>query len=330
MRQIRIRTTAALTSAMTLALALTLTSAGATAQTYPDRPIKIINPFGAGGISDVFMRPMIQKMSEWMGQQIVIENRPGASGAIGAAAVAQSPADGYTLLSISNAHTVNETLNPNRPYVLLRDFAPITELFRLANVLVVHPSVPARSVKELIALAKSQPGRLTYASSGSGSPFHLAGVLFNQKAGTDIVHVPYKVSGQARTDVIAGQVSMMFDTVVTMRPFVQSGKAVALATSSDTRPSAMPDLPTLAEAGLPGAESVAWAGLVAPAATPAPIVARLHGEIVRYMNLPETRALHAQQGMDAVGSTPEAFREMLRSDIDKWGVVVKAAGIKYE
>jgi tripartite-type tricarboxylate transporter receptor subunit TctC len=313
-------------------VALTIMTAavafGVQANDYPERTIKIVNAFGAGGISDIFLRPMIQKMTEWTGQPVIIENKPGASGAIAADQVAKSAPDGYTLLLISTTHAVNETLNPNRGYVLMRDFAPITSLFALPNVLVVHPSVPAKSVKELIQLSKTR--RLTFASSGPGSPFHLAGELFNVLGGAQLVHVPYKASGQARTDVLAGHVDVMFDALTTMKPHVQAGKLVALATTGAQRAEGLPGLPTVAEAGVPGYESSGWTGLLAPARTPPAVISRLHADITKYMSLPETKSLLSQQGMDLIGKTPDAFAAMLRTEIEKWGKVVKEANLKFE
>jgi len=262
------------------ALALFATASGpASAQNYPTRLVHIIAPFGPGGPSDVFSRIVAQKLSEALKQSFVVENRPGASTMIGTDVVAKAPPDGYTLLIISQTHATNESLVANKPFQLLRDFVPVAPIYSGDVMLVVHKSVPVKTLKEFIALAKSKPGMLNYASSGTGSQYHMDGELFKTMTGTDIVHVPYKSSSGARNDVIGGQVQMMFDNIATMKPNVEAGLVRVLGTSGATRSPILPDVPTIAEAGVPGFVASGWVGIVAPAATPKPIVELLNREI---------------------------------------------------
>src|SRR6266446_882903 len=262
-----------------LALLAALLSCSSWAQSYPSRAIKIVVPYGVGGSADVYARYIGAKLQGSLGQPVVIENRPGGGSIVGTDAVAKAEPDGYTLLMMSNTHAVNETLIPKKPFDLMRDFAPITGVSYSDLMLVVHPSVAAGSVKELIALAKSKPGVLNYASSGNGTPYHMAGELFKALAGVDIVHVPHKGSDQARASILGGQVQMMFDAVPTMAASAHAGKVKALATSGSKRSPVTPDVPTVAEAGVPSYESGIWLGLMAPAATPRPIVEKLNAEI---------------------------------------------------
>ena len=247
---------------------LAVAGGGVLAQDYPAKPVKIIVPFAAGGPADVYARFLGQRLSESLGQPFVVEDRPGAGSVIGTDAVAKSPPDGYTLLMMSNAQTVNESLIPNKPYALLRDFAPVAPVNYSDLVLVVHPSVQANSLADLIKLAKASPGKLNYASSGPGTPYHMAGELFKAMAGVDIVHIPYKGSSGARTDVLGGQVQMMFDAVTTMSEHAKAGQVRPLATTGKTRSSVLPNVPTMNEAGVPGYEAVIWLGIMAPKATP--------------------------------------------------------------
>src|SRR5918993_454985 len=262
-------------------LALVLLSFGlsAWAQAYPSKPVKIIVPYGVGGSADVYARFLGAKLQETVGQNFVVENRPGGGSIVGTDVVAKSEADGYTLLMMSNTHTVNETLIPKKPFDLMRDFAPVTGVSYSDLIMVVHPSVQASTLKEFIALAKSKPGALNYASSGNGTPYHMAGELFKAMAGVDIVHVPYKGSSGARTDILGGQVHMMFDAITTMAPNVRAGKLKALGTSGKVRSSELPEVPTVSDAGVPGYDAVIWLGIMAPAGTPRPIVERLNAEI---------------------------------------------------
>src|SRR5947207_4721207 len=268
----------------------------ASAQSYPTKPVKIIVPFAAGGPADIYARAVAEKLQGALGQPFVVEDKPGGGAIVGTDFVAKSPADGYTLLMMSNTHTVNESLIPDRPFQLLRDFVPVAPVNYSDLVMVVHPSVPANSLREFIALAKAKAGQLNYASSGPGTPYHMAGELFKSMAGVDIVHVPYKGSSGARTDVLGGQVQMMFDEITTMAPNVQAGKLKALGTSGKVRSAVLPDVPTVSEAGVPGYETVIWLGIMAPAGTPHAIVERLNTEITRITNAPEMKAAWAKQG----------------------------------
>jgi tripartite-type tricarboxylate transporter receptor subunit TctC len=301
------------------------------AQTYPTKPVKLIVPFATGGPADNFGRFMAQKLTEATGQSFVVDNKPGAGSVIGTDLAAKAPADGYTLLLMSNAQTVNESLIPNKPYNLLRDFVPIAPLNYSDLVLVAHPSLPANNIKDLVALAKSKPGKLNYASSGPGTPYHMAGELFKAMSGTFIVHVPYRGSSGARTDVIGGQVDMMFDAVTTMTEQIKAGKVKALATTGRARSSVLPDVPTVDESGLVGLkgfESTIWLGLMAPKATPAAIVAKLNSEISKITSSPEVRAAWGRQGATPLVMSPEVFAKYASDDVTKWAQIVKISGAK--
>ena len=300
----------------------------ALAQDYPAKPVKIIVPFAAGGPADVYARFLGQRLSEALGQPFVIEDRPGAGSVIGTDAVAKSAPDGYTLLMMSNAQTVNESLIPNKPYALLRDFAPVAPVNYSDLVLVVHPSVQANSLADLIKLAKASPGKLNYASSGPGTPYHMAGELFKAMAGVDIVHIPYKGSSGARTDVLGGQVQMMFDAVTTMSEHAKAGQVRPLATTGKARSQVLPNVPTMNEAGVPGYEAVIWLGIMAPKGTPPAIVAKLNAEITKIVNRPEVRAEWAKQGAVPMAMTPEEFARYTADDIAKWERIVKISGVK--
>jgi tripartite-type tricarboxylate transporter receptor subunit TctC len=293
------------------------------AQDYPARPIRIIVPFGAGGPADVAARVLGNAMQESLKQPFVIENRPGAGAVIGTLEAAKSPPDGYTLLMMSNTQTANESLVPQRKYELMRDLMPIAPINFSDLVIVVHPSVPAKNLKEFIALAKSQPGKLNYASSGQGTPYHMAGELFKTMAGIDLVHVPYRNSGEARNGVIGGQVQMMIDAVTTMAPNVSQDQVRALATTGERRSSVLPDVPTVKEAGLPGYEATIWLGLMAPTGTPKPIIEKLTAAVNAAIKRPEIVKLWADQGAAPMSMTPEEFDKYLRGDIVKWAEVVK-------
>jgi tripartite-type tricarboxylate transporter receptor subunit TctC len=301
---------------------------GAAADDYPSRPVKIVVPFAAGGPADVYARFLAQRLQESMGQPFVVEDRPGGGSVVGTDIVAKSAPDGYTLLLMSNTHTVNESLMPNKPFQLMRDFTPIAPINYSDLVLVVNPAVPAKTLQELIALAKAQPGKLNYASSGPGTPYHMAGELFKAMAGLDIVHVPYKESSGARTGVLGAQVEMMFDAVTVMNEHVKAGKVRALATSGKVRSNVMPNVPTLAEAGVPGYEAVIWLGLIAPKNTPPAIVKRLNAEVTKIVARPDVQAEWAKQGAVAMTMTPEAFERYVADDIVKWQRVVKISGAK--
>jgi tripartite-type tricarboxylate transporter receptor subunit TctC len=312
----------ALMLAMAL-LAAPCISSPSSAEDYPSRPVRIIVPFGAGGPADVAARVLGNALQDTLKQPFVIENRPGAGSVIGTQEAAKSAPDGYTLLLMSNAQTANESLVPQRKYNLMRDLVPIAPLNVADLVIVVHPSVPANSLKEFIALAKSQPGKLNYASSGQGTPYHMAGELFKTMAGIDLVHVPYRNSGEARNGVIGGQVQMMIDSVTTMAPNVLQGQVRALATTGTTRSAVLPDVPSAEEAGLSGYEATIWLGLMAPMLTPPAIVNRLKAAVNEAIKRPQIIKLWADQGAAPMAMTPAAFDKFLRSDIAKWAEVVK-------
>src|SRR5450631_4327925 len=306
----------------------TLLAIPALAQDYPNKPVKIVVPFAAGGPADIYARFLGQRLQEAFGQPFVIEDRPGGGSVIGTDSVAKSAPDGYTLLLMSNAQTVNESLMPNKPYALMRDFVPVSPINYSDLVLVVHPSVAANTLPELIALAKSKPGKLNYASSGPGTPYHMAGELFKAMAAVDIVHVPYRGSSQARTDTLGGQVDMMFDAVTTMSEFAKLGKVRALATTGKVRSSVLPNVPTMAEAGVPGYEAVIWLGVMAPKGTPPEIVRRLNAEIGNIVGRPDVRDDWARQGAVAMKMTPEEFGRYMVDDVAKWERIVKISGAK--
>jgi tripartite-type tricarboxylate transporter receptor subunit TctC len=316
-----------------LAIALTAlagTLAGAAAEEYPARTVKIIVPFGAGGPADLFARFLGQQLQDTLKQAFVIEDRPGAGSVIGTGEAAKAAPDGYTLLMMSNTHTTNETLLPNKAFQLMRDFVPVAPVNTSDLIMVVHPSVPAKDLKEFIALLKSRPGDLNYASSGPGTPYHMAAELFKAMSGTNIVHVAHRGSGDARTAVMGGHVQMMIDAITTTAPTVQSGKVRALGTTGVKRSTVLPDVPTIAEAGLPGYEATIWLGLMAPAGTPAAVLDKLNGEINKVLTRPETRQAWANQGAEPLVMTPAEFDRYLRGDIEKWAKVIHTAGIKVQ
>ena len=314
--------------AAALAAAALLAPTLAAAQAYPSRPVKIIVPFAPGGPADIYARAVGEKLQAALGQSFVVENKPGGGAVIGTVEVAKSPADGHTLLMMSNTHTVNESLIADKPYQLLRDLVPVAPVNYSDLVMVVHPSVPAQTLGEFLALAKAKPGGLNYASSGPGTPYHMAGELFKAMAGVDIVHVPYKGSSGARTDILGGQVQMMFDAITTMAPHVQAGKLRALGTSGKSRSSVLPSTPTVSEAGVPGYEAVIWLGLMAPAGTPRAVIERLNTEITKATGAPEMREAWARQGATAMSMTPDEFTRFMREDIDKWARIVKLSGAR--
>ena len=311
-------------------LLLGLAACAAQAQTFPTHTVKIIVPYGAGGPADIYARFIGAKLSETMGQPFIVEDRPGGGAVVGTDAVAKSAPDGYTLLMMSNTHTVNETLIPKKPYDLMKDLAPITGVNYSDLLMVVHPSVPASNLKEFIALAKAKPKELNYASSGPGTPYHMAGELFKLMAGVDIVHVPYKGSDGARTGILGGQVQMMIDAITTMSSNVRAGKLKALGTTGKTRSAVLPDVPTLAEAGVPGYEAGIWLGLMAPAGTPKPVLERLNTEVNKVINAPDVKEAWAKQGAIPMGMSIDAFDKFIRAEVVKWAPVVKATGMKQE
>ena len=298
------------------------------AQDYPSRSVRVIVPFGAGGPADLYARVIAQHLGEQLKQTFVVENRPGAGSIIGTDAVAKSAPDGYTLLVMSNTHTTNESLVANKPFQLTRDFVPVAPLNYSDLIMVVAPAVPAKDLKEFIALAKGKPGGLNYASSGPGTPYHMAGELFKTMSHTDIVHVPHKASGEARNSVIGGHVQMMFDAITTMAPNVAAGQVRALATTGTKRSPLTPDVPTVAEAGVPDYEATIWLGVMAPVGTPKDIVDKLNSEITKVVNRADVKEVWARQGAVPMVMSPAEFDKYLRADIDKWAKVVAAAGIK--
>ena len=311
-------------------MALAFLSPAKAQQEYPDRVVRVIVPFGAGGPTDVFTRVLAEELRKSLKQAFIMENRPGAGTVIGTDAAAKSPPDGYTLLMISATQTVNETLFANKPYQLMRDFVPVAMLFRSELVMVVHPTVPANNVKEFIALAKSKPGELNYASSGPGSNYHMAGELFKNLTGTDILHVPYRGSAGARNDILGGQVQMMFDSVPTMAPLVQAGKVRALGTSRRTRSVALPEVPTLSEAGVPGYEATIWIGMMAPVGTPQPIVDLLNREINAILSRPDIKESWEKQDAKPDPMTPAQFGAHIEAEIAKWDKLIKANNIQVQ
>jgi tripartite-type tricarboxylate transporter receptor subunit TctC len=314
-----------------LAAALLFAAGTGAAQTYPARPMRIIVPFPAGGIADLFARVIGQKFNEAWGQPAVVDNRPGAGGNIGAEIVAKSPPDGYTLVMGSiGTHSVNVSLFSKLAYDPIRDFAPVALVMEAEGLLVLHPSVPVRTVKELIALARARPGQVAYASAGYGTAGHLAGELFKSMARVDMVHVPYKGNVPAITDLISGQTSLLFATMPTVLPQVQAGRLRALAVTSSARSPAAPELPTIAEAALPGYSVTNWIGLFAPAGTPRDIVLKLNGETVRIMQAPDIQKRLANEGAKFTPKTPDEFTSFVKTEIAKWAKVVKEAGIRVD
>ena len=314
------------------ALAATLLCAvpGATAQSYPVKSIRVISGFPPGSGADITARVIGARLGDALGQQVVVDNRPGAGSNIAAEIAAKSPADGYTLFIGTVANTINATLYAKLPFDFARDFAPVALTTAAPNVLVVHPSVPAKSVKDLIALAKSRPGQLNYASAGTGTAPHLSGELFNAMAGVRMVHIPYKGSPPAVTDLLAGEVALMFSPSSTVLPHVKTGRLRALAVTTAARLQSLPELPTVAESGLKGYETITWFGFVAPARTPPAVITRLNAEIVKVLALPEVRNLFASQGIETLGGTPDRFASYIRDEIAKWAEAIRLSGAKAE
>jgi len=295
---------------------------------YPNRPIRLVVPSAAGGGTDIVGRLLAQKLSQSLGQQVYVENKPGAGQMIGIDMVAKAPADGYTLLMAASTLALNPIMYKKVPYDTLRDLAPISEIASLPNVLVVHPSVPAKDVEQLLALARRSPGKLTYASAGVGTSPHMSMELFASMANVDILHVPYKGTGPAILDLVAGQVSMMMGNTLSVLPHIKAGKLRALGVSSKDRNAALPDLPAIGAAGVPGYESVQWYGLLAPAGTPPAIVERIHAEAVRALASDDMKRQLATEGATPVGSSPGEFGTLIRTEIDKWTALAKAARIE--
>jgi tripartite-type tricarboxylate transporter receptor subunit TctC len=302
---------------------------GAWAQSYPNKAIRLIVPFTPGGGTDILARTIGQKLQESFGQQVLVDNRPGAGGTTGAEMAAKSPADGYTILMVSASYAVNAALYP-LPFDPLKDLAPVSQVATVPFVLTATPSLPAANIKELLALAKAKPGSITYASSGIGSSPHLAGELLKLMAGIDMLHVPYKGGGPAVTDQLGGRVQLLFNTILQALPYVKSGKLKALAVGSLQRSAAAPEIPTITESGVPGYDFSNWFGILAPGATPRNVSGTLQAEIVKHLNGADLRARLAGEGAEVVGSTPEEFGRVIRADIEKYQRIVKAANVKIE
>lgn len=317
-----------MTKKFALALIAALLPVLAEAQSYPSKPIRWIAPFPPGGPVDLLARTVGQKLSEAWSQPVIVENRAGAAGNLGIEQAAKAPPDGYTLVIVPTGNiVVNPTLFPNLPYKQ-SDLAPVTLLATVENVLVVHPSVPATSMSELVSHARANPGKLTFASPGAGAQAHLAGELIKLNAGIDMVHVPYKGTGPALNDLLGGQVSMMFSQLSSALPHVRSGKLRAIGMASLKRSSLLPELPTIAEQGFPGFEAVSWYALMVPAGTPPEIISRLHTETARIVKLPDVRQKLAALGADALGSSPEELAARIRSESARWADVIRRQGIK--
>ena len=310
--------------------ALLLAIAGpAAAQSYPVKSIRWISPWPAGGANDIFSRAIGQKIAESLGQQVLVDNRPGAAGTIGSDIAAKAPADGYTLvMGSSPTHAIAPALYPALPYDPVRDFAAVTLVGSVPNVLVLHPSVPAKTVKEFITVAKARPGKLNFASTGNGTSQHLSAELFKFMAGLDMVHIPYKGTAPALTELVAGQVDLAFENMPALIPHIQAGRLRALAVTTTKRSAVMPELPTIAEAALPGYDASVWFGVFAPAGTPRPVIDRLHGEILKALQTQDLKSRMIAMGTDVSGMGPDDFSAYVRKEIPKWANLVKAAGVK--
>lgn len=310
--------------------AAALLSPPALAQSYPSKPVRLVVPFPPGGVTDIVGRLLAQKLGEALGQQVVVENRGGAAGAIGAVAVAKSAPDGYTLLMATATHAINATLVPNSGFDLVKDVVPVSLAASVPLLLAVHPGVPARDVKELVAFAASRPGQVNFASGSTGSASHLAGEMLKSMAKVDMVHVPYKGGSLGIQDLVGGQVQLMFENMPSILPFVQAGKLRGLAVTGPKRSPAAPDLPTMIESGYAGFEAGSWYGLFAPAGTPKDITARLNADMVKALRAAETRKLLAQQGAEPIGNSEAEFAAFIQAEIAKWGRVIRSANVKVD
>jgi tripartite-type tricarboxylate transporter receptor subunit TctC len=317
-------------AALTFAAFTACAASAQAASSYPGQPIRVIVPFAPGGTTDVLARILGQRLSTNLGQPVIVENRPGASATLGATAVAKAPADGYTLLVGSTHHTIAQNVFKKLPYNIGNDFAPISMVAMVPNVIVVNANVPAKNIQELLDLAKAQPGKLAYGSAGSGSAHHLIGEMFKLRSGVDLMHVPYKGSAPAVTDLVGGQVQIMFDTVTSSLPYVKSGKTRALAVTTVKRSSAMPDVPTLAEGVLPGFDAGTWFGFLAPKGTPPAIVEKLNAEITKILTVPEVRQQLVKIGAEPIESTPVQMAEKIKTELSAYESVVKQIKLTVE
>jgi tripartite-type tricarboxylate transporter receptor subunit TctC len=316
---------------ITITAAMLFGSAGgASAQPFPTKPIRIIVPFPAGGTTDVFARMISQKLSENLKQQVLVDNRAGASGMIGTEMVVKAPPDGYTLMITATHHAINPSLYKKLPYDTLKDLVAITLVATSPNVLVAHPTFPPNTIQELIALARAKPGQLNFASTGIGGANHLSGELFKSMAGIDIVHIPYKGAAPAMNDLLAGHVSLMFDTIGIELPYVKAGKLKALAVTTAKRTTIAPDIPTIAESGLPGYEAVSWFGMYGPAGMPKEILTRINTEVAKVLHSPDIQKRFIDYGAEAIGNSPEQFAVYLKSEMAKWAKVVKDCGVQLD
>ena len=313
-----------------LSFAACLTAAAASAQTYPARPIHLIVPFPPGGVTDIVGRIIAQRLSEGLGQQVVVENRGGGNGSIGAQLAAKAPPDGYTLLMGTATHAINATFMPNAGFDLERDFAPVSLVASVPLLLAVNPATPVTDVKSLVAHAKANPGKLNFASGSTGSASHLAGEMLKTAAGVEMTHIPYKGGGPAVQDLIAGHVGLMFENMPSILPHVQSGRLRGIATTGPKRSAAIPELPTMIESGFPGFEAGSWYGIFAPAGTPAEIVERIHKEVVKALGNPEMQKQLSAQGAEPIGNSPREFAAFIRAEIAKWAQVIRTSGAKPE
>jgi tripartite-type tricarboxylate transporter receptor subunit TctC len=316
---------------MATAMLLAAASLCSHADTFPSRPVRLIVPFPPGGGTDMLARPIAQKLSELWGQPVVVDNRGGAGGNIGTKMAAEAPADGYTLIfGVLGTHAVNQSLYANAGFDATRDFAAITLVANTPNILVVHPSVPVKSVQELIALAKKKPGGLNYATPGNGTPSHLATEIFKSMTATELTHVPYKGSGPAITDMLSGRTQLWIANAPVVLPYIKAGKLRALATTSAKRPAIAADVPTLDEAGLKGYEADTWYGIFAPAKTPDPVLDKIHDDVVKVLQMPDIRKAFAAQGAEIVGSSRKDFTQKVREDVVKWRKVIEKLNLSIE
>jgi tripartite-type tricarboxylate transporter receptor subunit TctC len=316
---------------LAVALGLSFSAPGsADAQEYPAKPVRLIVPFAPGGNADIQARLFAQKLVEAFGQQVIVDNRAGANGVIGSEAAAKSPPDGYTLLFVASGHAINPGIYAKLPFDPQRDFAAVGQVSSAPNLLAVTSALPAKTVKQLVALARSRPGAMSFASAGNGSPGHLSGVLLNSLTGINIVHVPYKSTAQALTDLMSGQVQVMYPTLTSVMPHVKAGKLRALAVTTRARSPLAPELPTMIESGIPGYEVTQWNGVLAPAATPAAIIAKLNAALVRIARLPDVRERLATLGVDPMPGTPDDFNRFIAAEITKWTKIIKASGAKID